>query len=100
MIKLGDGDYRVWSPGLGWDENHCALTSCHFVGDLFSYRIDSQTSEDGYILRHLEEVTFDRGSGALNAEEENSTTRKVTGFETETATYQLGHCEPAPDPAR
>ncbi|HTX50190.1 MAG TPA: hypothetical protein VME40_12475, partial [Caulobacteraceae bacterium] len=99
IIKLGPGVYRVWSPGVGWGENHCAFTPCPFTGTSFSYRIDSSTSRGGYVLRHFEVVAFERASGLLDAEEENSTTAEVTGIEKETTIYEHGHCKAAADPA-
>jgi hypothetical protein len=98
VIKLGPGVYRVWSPSIGWGENHCAFTPCQFAGNLFSYRIDTRSSEGGYILRRFEEVAFDRASGLLDSEEENSTTIAVTGLEKETTIYEHGHCEATSDP--
>lgn len=99
IIKLGPGVYRVWTPGVGWGENHCAFTPCRFTGNLFSFRIDSRSSEGGYSLRHFEQVAFDRVSGRLDTEEENSATAEVTGVAKETAIYENGHCKVTSDPA-
>jgi len=98
VVRLAEGTYQIWSPDSGWGENRCALTSCHYSGGLFSYRIQTSSSEDGYILGHLEEFTFDARAKVLDSKEENSSTLQVTGYEKETTIYEHGRCEAIQDP--